>query len=140
MVCHQRHNQTFHAHFASGAPSLLVFPMGFFHLWLGGLGFYFGPLGAFHLGLPWPCLYLHILFVLWQEVQLYFVSPSITLPKIHLMCLLNIDSFCFHNGVSLFHVGMDQLVIEKLGHIFNNSSQVIGKNFKWSIFLRCKCL
>ncbi len=33
------------------------------------------PFGAFHLGLHHPHLYLHILFALWQKMQLVFHFP-----------------------------------------------------------------
>jgi hypothetical protein len=52
----------------------------------------------------------------------------------------NINSFCFHNGVSPFPLGVDQLGIERPKHAFDDSFQMIGKNLKQNVFSRHKHL
>jgi hypothetical protein len=65
MAGHQRHCQAFHALLVGGAlgslvSSLVSFPPLAMHIWVLALDLF----GAFHLGLPWPCLYSGIPFVL----------------------------------------------------------------------------
>jgi hypothetical protein len=76
MVHHQMHYQNFHALPIGGAFGSFVSPLVSSSplatcIWVLALD----PFGAFHLGLPRPCLYLGIPFVLRQEVYLTFCLP-----------------------------------------------------------------
>jgi len=140
MAHYQRHCHAFHALPIGGAPSISIIllvssPPPTVWAWFFTLDLF----DTFHLGLCWPHLYVRIPFALWQKVQLTFHLP-LTLPMIHLTWLPSIYSFYVHNGVSPFLLGVDQLGIERLGCTFDDSFQVIERNFKRSIFSKHKHL
>jgi hypothetical protein len=78
-------------------------------------------------------------FILFERYKLFFTFLYINLPKIHLMYLFNIYSYCSFSDVLSFSFVVEYFGIRKLKHTFDNFNQGF-KIFNNYIFFRVHLL